>query len=132
MSKELSVEKSGAQLMSILARHLSVLASAQNVTEFMPPFWNELETFVVQTIIDGSLPRGYVSDFTCFCDNVGSFVTEVHSKLKSDKESSKFYYNMVDLAKRIIMAAFGSSLVYKGTNNTNKMSIPVYIYKKYL
>ena len=132
MSKELSVDKSGAKLMSILAKHLSVLASAQSVTEFMPPFWNELETFVVQTIIDGSFPRGYVSDFTCFCDNVGSFVTEVRRKLNSDKESTKFYSNMVDLAKRVIIAAFGSSLVYKGTNNTNKMSIPVYIYKKYL
>ncbi|KAI9263195.1 hypothetical protein BDA99DRAFT_559751 [Phascolomyces articulosus] len=119
LSKEFPEEKSSTKLMAILAKHLTVLASAQSVKDSMTQFWNELDTFIVQTVIDCSVPRGYTSSLDSFCRNVSKFVAEVRSQLdeKSEKQST-LYSKMTDLVKRLIGASFTSSLVYKDKSPT--------------
>ncbi|KAI9491003.1 hypothetical protein BDB00DRAFT_940644 [Zychaea mexicana] len=114
-SKEFSEEKAGSKFVSILTKHLSVLATTQSVKDYMPPFWSELENFLIQTVIDCTLPRGFALDFGYFCHNVGSFFIEIRNKLDpvSEKKSSELFARTTGFAKRLVLAAFTSSLVYK-------------------
>ncbi|KAI8147972.1 hypothetical protein BJV82DRAFT_594115 [Fennellomyces sp. T-0311] len=115
MSKEYPEDKSDPKVISIIAKHLSVLASAQGVKDSMVPFWTELETLLVQPMIDCVVPRGSGLDFSGFCRTTVSLLIEIRGTLEPVEETKDtvYYTKVTDLAKRLISASLASSLVYK-------------------
>lgn len=68
-------------------------------------------------MVDGTSPGVRSMNIEAFCRNTSVFLTEIHVKLnKLDQEKRQSMASKaVDWAKRLVQAALGSSLVFKGT-----------------
>lgn len=68
-------------------------------------------------MVDGTSPGVRSMNIEAFCRNTSILLTEIHVKLnKLDQEEKRqsLASTAVDWAKRLVQAALGSSLVFKG------------------
>lgn len=126
----------GDQVAPVLANQLITMSNIQNLqsmflfmtwisrtlgwfgsSEYTAGFWSNLEHWLIQTVVDGTSPGVRSMNIEAFCRNTSVFLTEIHVKLnKLDQEKRQSMASKaVDWAKRLVQAALGSSLVFKGT-----------------
>jgi hypothetical protein len=100
---------------AILAKHLVVLASVNNCNkESMTSFWSNMDTLLVQTIIDcGSTATRTPLNLDLFCQKTGHFLTAIAEQINDDSKYASLQTLLQDLSQRLLLASVESSLVHK-------------------
>lgn len=116
----LTEKKKGAEIAPILAKHLAVLGSVSSVQPLLPALFSELESVLMHTIMHCSTPHDNkrVEDVDSFCAKTGALLRSLYDEIAVQQQqaanTNAFYGQVVDWSKRILVAALGSALVFKG------------------
>lgn len=100
---------------AILSKHLAVISSSNNCAkETMNSFWSNMDTLLVQTIVDcGSTVTRTPFNLDLFCQKTGYFLTDMAQQINDDGKYVSLQTLLQDLVQRMLLASVQSSLVYR-------------------
>ncbi|KAG0184295.1 hypothetical protein DFQ28_011431, partial [Apophysomyces sp. BC1034] len=108
-------EKVDINCFAILAKHLTVLESIENLQDYMPSLWANMDAVLTQTVIDCASPGGEAVAMDEFCHKLGNFICAIKQELEvAIKDQSHLAHRRAaDLSRRLLLASVSSSIVYK-------------------
>ncbi|KAF7727113.1 hypothetical protein EC973_007974 [Apophysomyces ossiformis] len=125
-------EKIDPNCFAIVAKHLAVLESIQSVQGWavqidisdsvtyitlvhMASLWTKIDAILAQTVIDCASPTGDTVTMDAFCHKLGNFMCALQQQLDTviKVENVIARKRACDLARRLLLAALSSSVVYK-------------------
>ncbi|KAI8878807.1 hypothetical protein K501DRAFT_227764 [Backusella circina FSU 941] len=99
---------------AIIAKHLVVMASVESVKDCMAAFWSQVDEVLVQVVIDcSSVMSRTPLDMDIFCQKTGNLLQAISGELELNEKFQSIAEFTDDLAKRLLLASLGSSIVHK-------------------